>query len=80
MVGGALAAAGAYLSLGAVKGGIDELGHLSDIAMKTSTNVGELTQMTAAFGALGIQNMSVENLAKSFDYCMKVKSESEVCQ
>ena len=76
MVGGALAAAGAYLSLGAVKGGIDELGHLSDIAMKTSTNVGELTQMTAAFGALGIQNMSVENLAKSFDYMAKTTGRS----
>ena len=71
MLGGALAAAGAYLGFRAVKGGIDELGHLSDIAQKTSTSVGELTQTAAAMGALGIQNMGVDQLAKSFDYMAK---------
>jgi len=76
MLGGALAAAGAYLGLRAVKGGIDELGHLSDVAMKTSTSVDELTQATAAMGALGIQNMGVEQLAKSFDYMAKTTGRS----
>ena len=71
LVGGALAAAGAYMSFQAVKGGIDELGHLSDIAQKTSTNVGELTQTVAAMGALGIQGMGVDQLGKAFDYMAK---------
>ena len=71
MLGGALAAAGAYLGFRSVKAGIDELGHLSDIAQKTSTSVGELTQTAAAMSALGIQNMGVDQLAKSFDYMAK---------
>ena len=76
MLGGALAAAGAYLGFRAVKGGIDELGHLSNIAQKTSTSVGELTQTAAAMGALGIQNMGVDQLAKSFDYMAKTTGRS----
>lgn len=71
MVGGAIAAAGAYLGFRAVKGGIEELGHLSDIAQKTSTNVAELTQAATAFNVLGIQNMGVEQFAKSMDYMAK---------
>ncbi len=71
MLGGALAAAGAYLSFRAIKGGIDELGHLSDVAMKTSTSVDELTQTATAMSALGIQNMGVEQLGKAFDYMAK---------
>lgn len=76
MLGGALAAAGAYLGFRAVKDGIDELGHLSDIAQKTSTSVGELTQTAVAMGALGIQNMGVDQLAKSFDYMAKTTGRS----
>jgi len=76
MLGGALAAAGAYMSFRAVKSGIDELGHLSDIAQKTSTDVGELTATTAALGALGIQNMGVDQLAKAFDYMAKTTGRS----
>ena len=76
MLGGALAAAGAYLGFRSVKAGIDELGHLSDIAQKTSTSVGELTQTAAAMGALGIQNMGVDQLAKSFDYMAKTTGRS----
>ena len=71
MVGGALSALGAYMGFRAIKGGIDELGHLSDIAQKTSTNVGELTQTAAAMSALGIQNMAVDQLGKAFDYMAK---------
>lgn len=70
-LGGALAFAGAYFGLRSLKSGIDELGHLSDIAQKTSTSVGELTQMTGAMSALGIQNMGVDQLAKAFDYMAK---------
>lgn len=71
MVGGALAAAGAYLGFRSIKAGVDELGHLSDIAQKTSTNVGELTRTAAAMSALGIQNMGVDQLGKAFDYMAK---------
>ena len=71
MVGGALGALGAYFTFRSIKGGIDELGHLSDVAQKTSTNVGELTQTAAAMSALGIQNMGVDQLGKAFDYMAK---------
>ena len=71
MLGGAIAAAGAYLGFRAIKGGIDELGHLSDVAMKTSTSVDELTQSAAAMSALGVTGMGVDQLAKSFDYMAK---------
>lgn len=71
MVGGAIAAAGAYLSFAAIKGGIDELGHLSDIAQKTNTSVSELTQTAAAMSALGIQRMGIDQLGKAFDYMAK---------
>lgn len=71
MVGGALGALGAYFTFRSIKGGIDELGHLSDVAQKTSTSVGELTQTTAAMKALGIQNMGVDQLGKAFDYMAK---------
>lgn len=64
-LGGALSAVGAYLSLRAVAQGVNQLGHLSDVAQKTSTNVDELTRATAAMGVLGI-NQNVEGLAKAF--------------
>lgn len=71
MVGGAIAAAGAYLSFRAIKGGIDELGYLSDVAQKTSTSVDELTKTATALEILGIQNMGVQQLGKAFDYMAK---------
>ena len=76
ILGSALAAAGAYMGWSSVKAGIDELGKLSDIAMKTSTSVGELTKMESALSALGIQNMSIENIARSFDYMAKTTGRS----
>lgn len=71
MLGGALAAAGAYMGLRQIAGGIKELGKLSDIAQKTSTSVDELTQSATAMNILGIQNMGVEQMAKAFDYMAK---------
>lgn len=71
MVGGAFAAAGAYLGFRAVAGGINELGHLSDIAQKTSTTVDELTRAATAFNVLGIQHMGVDEIGKAFDYMAK---------
>ena len=76
MVGGALGALGAYFTFRSIKGGIDELGHLSDIAQKTNTSVGDLTQTAAAMNALGIQNMGVDQLGKAFDYMAKTTGRS----
>ena len=76
MVGGALGALGAYFTFSSIKGGIDELGRLSDVAQKTSTSVGELTQTTSALKALGIQNMGVDQLGKAFDYMAKTTGRS----
>ena len=66
VMGGAIAAAGAYLSFRSIKAGIDELSHLSDIAMKANTTSGELMQLSQALGVLGIQGANVDSLAKSF--------------
>ena len=76
VLGGALAAAGAYMGFRSVMEGINNLGHLSDVAQKTSTSVDELTRASTAMNILGIQNMSVEQLAKSFDYMQKTTGRS----
>lgn len=70
VLGGALAAAGAYLSLRSIHAGIEELGHLSDLAQKTSTNVAELSQASTALAVLGV-NGNVDLLAKSFSLMEK---------
>jgi len=69
-LGGALSAVGAYLSMRAVASGVNELGHLSDVAQKTSTSVDELTQAASAMGVLGI-NANVDGLAKAFQLMEK---------
>lgn len=74
VMGGAIAAAGAYLSLRSVKGGIDELGNLSDMAMKAGTSVDTLTKSALAFQVAGL-NLPVETLAKSFQYLKKQTGE-----
>lgn len=55
VMGGAIAAAGAYLSFRAVGDGIAELGKLDDIAGKTKSSVLELTQAVTGFQILGIK-------------------------
>lgn len=70
IVGGAVAAAGAYLSVKAFTGAAQELGKLSDTAQRTGTNVGELTSAVTALQVLGV-NASVESLAKSFQMMEK---------
>ncbi|MBQ1429576.1 MAG: hypothetical protein IIZ06_07895 [Kiritimatiellae bacterium] len=64
IMGGAIAAAGAYLSVRAVKEAVAELGKLDDIAGKTGTNVEELTQAVNGLQIIGIST-SVDSLAKS---------------
>ena len=64
IMGGAIAAASAYLSVRAVKDAVAELGKLDDIAGKTGTNVEELTQAVNGLQIIGIST-SVDSLAKS---------------
>jgi len=77
IMGGAIAAAGAYLSFRSIKGGIDELGKLSDLAMKSGTSVDALTKSALAFQVAGL-NLPVESLAKSFQYLKKQTGEGGI--
>ena len=77
IMGGAIAAAGAYLSFRSVKGAIDELGNLSDVAMKAGTSVEALTQTSLAVRIAGL-NMPVENLTRAFQYLAKQTGEGGV--
>lgn len=71
MLRGAITAAAGYLSFRSIHNGIEELGHLSDVAMKAGTSVEELTKMETAMGQLGIQGMNVEALATAFKHMEK---------
>lgn len=66
MLGGALAAAGAYLGASAFVSGVKNLGALSDTAQKASISVDDLTQASTAMSVLGIKGMGVEQLADAF--------------
>lgn len=70
IMGGAIAAAGAFLSVRAVSQTVGELGSLSDQAMKAGTSVEFLTQAATAFQVAGL-NISVDQLTKSFQYLEK---------
>ena len=65
-LGGALAAAGAYLGASAFVNGIKELGSLSDTAQRASVSVDELTKASTAMSILGIKGMGVEQMADVF--------------
>ena len=69
-LGGALAAAGAYLSLRSIGGAIGQLGQLSDLAMKAGMSVEFLTKATTAFQVAGL-NVSAESLVKAMQYMQK---------
>lgn len=71
MIGGAVAAAGAYMGTKAIVSTVQELGSLSDIAQRTKTSVEELTQATTAFNILGIQHMGIEQFSKALDRMQK---------
>ena len=69
-MGGALAAVGAYLSFRSITGAINQLGNLSDQAMKAGVSVDQLTKASLAFQVAGL-NLSVETLTRSFQYLQK---------
>ena len=71
MLGGAMAAAGAYFGFRSIVNSLNELGKLSDIAQKSSVSVDDLTKSATALNVLGIQNMGVEQMAKAFQMMEK---------
>lgn len=70
IMGGAIAAAGAYLSVRSFVSATEELGKLSDVAQKTNTNIEDLTKATTALQILGV-NTDVDTLAKSLQFMEK---------
>lgn len=70
IMGGAMAAASAFLGYRAISGTVQELGKLSDLAMKSGTSVNFLTSAATAFQVAGL-DISVESLARSFQYLQK---------
>lgn len=66
IMSGAIAAAGAYLSVRSIKGAIDEMSHLSDVAQAANVAGRELQQMSTALNILGIQGASIDQLGRAF--------------
>ena len=70
MLGKAIGAAGVYLGVRSISRAINELGNLSDLAMRAGTSVDELTRASTAFQIAGLP-MSVEQLATAMQYMQK---------
>ena len=70
MLGGAISLAGSYLGLRAIGGAVNQLSHLSDVAMVTGTSVDFLTRASTAFQVAGLP-MSIESLARSMMFMQK---------
>lgn len=65
MLGAAITAGLAYLGARQFLAGVDELGKLSDVAMKASTSVDDLTRAATGLSILGI-NTDINSLAQAF--------------
>lgn len=74
IMGGAIAAAGAYLSFRSAAGAVKELGKLSDAAARAGTSVSTLTRMAAAYEVAGI-NLGVDQLTRAFEHLQKATGE-----
>ena len=70
VMGGAIAAAGAYLSVRMVANSVKELGELSDTAARAGVDVGELTKAMTGLQVLGIK-LDQEGLTKVFQQMRK---------
>lgn len=70
MLRSAIAAGSAYLGMRSFVSAVNELGTLSDIAMRTSTSVDELTKSVTGLSVLGI-NVDINSLAKAFQMMEK---------
>lgn len=71
MMRGAIAAAGAYLSVRAVSDATKQLGYLSDLSAKTGASVESLSSTVAAFDVAGLK-INMDQLAKSYLYMEKI--------
>ena len=69
-MGGALAAAGAFMGIRAVSSTIAEMGKLSDQAMKAGMSVHDLTSTATAFQVAGL-DIGVEQLTKAMQFLNK---------
>lgn len=74
MLGGALAAAGAYLGIHAITAGINELGKLSDMAASCATSTDDLTKTMLAMQVVGV-NTDLSTLTRTFAKIQKETGE-----
>ena len=70
VMGGAIAAAGAYLSFRSIGQGVQELSNLSDMAQAAKASVGDLTAAATALQVIGI-TMEAKDIAKTFELMRK---------
>lgn len=75
MMRGAIAGAGAYFGARAIAGTVNELGRMSDMAMKAGMSVEDLTRTSTAFQVAGL-DVSVDSLTKSMQYLQKTTGQS----
>ena len=76
MMGGAIAAAGAYLSFRSIKGAIDEMRTINDVAMRANVSAEEVQKLTKALSILGIQGADVSSVATAMARMEKATGES----
>lgn len=74
MLGGALAAAGAYLGFRQITAGINELGKLSDMAASCATSTDDLTKTMLAMQVVGV-NTDLSVLTRTFAKLQKETGE-----
>lgn len=70
VMGGAIAAAGAYLSLKSINGAFNDLAKMSDLAMRAGTSVEFLTKSVTAFKVAGL-GIDAEGFVQAMDFMQK---------
>ena len=68
MFAGAFAAAGAYMGVRSFVSTVQELGQLSDAAMRAGTSVDALTRTANAFGVVGLKGLDIAGLGQMFTF------------
>ena len=76
IMGGAIAAAGAYLSFRSIKGVIDEMQTINNIAMRANASAEEIQKLTKALNILGLQGADISNIAVAMARMEKATGES----
>lgn len=70
LVGGALASAGAYLSVRSIMQTVNDLGAMSDMAMRAGASVDEMTRAAAAFQVAGLP-VTMQSLSTALMWMQK---------